>query len=114
MPAEAAAVPEAPAEVPAVPAPPPPVSAPKADHVAYAAEALGVPAEEAEAMTKADLVDLTRSAPAAPPQSAPSRLRRPRRVIPCQRPPSPQNRPPPAAGDVAMLRLVLRCSGPLA
>ena len=40
--------------------PPPPVSAPKADHVEYAAAVLEVPADEAAAMTKADLVELAR------------------------------------------------------
>ena len=42
--------------------PPPPASAPKAEHVAYVASATGVPAEEAEQMKKADLVELARAA----------------------------------------------------
>lgn len=40
---------------------PPPVSAPKADHVDHAVEALGVPRDEAESMTKPDLVELARA-----------------------------------------------------
>jgi hypothetical protein len=40
------------------PADPPPVSAPKAEHVAFVADALGVPPEEAGSMTKAELVEL--------------------------------------------------------
>ena len=42
--------------------PPPPASAPKDAHVSYAADALGVPAAEAEQMKKADLVELARQA----------------------------------------------------
>lgn len=42
--------------------PPPPASALKAEHVEYAAEALGIPAEEAESMTKPELVDLAKRA----------------------------------------------------
>jgi hypothetical protein len=34
---------------------PPPASAPKAEHVSYVTETLGVPAEQAESMTKAEL-----------------------------------------------------------
>lgn len=49
--------------------PPPPVSAVKADHVDYVTGVIGVPAEEAAAMTKPELVELARSAdPAAPEQ----------------------------------------------
>ena len=40
---------------------PPPASAPKPEHVEYAVGVLGVPEEEAEAMKKADLVELNRS-----------------------------------------------------
>lgn len=47
-----------PAELP----PPPPVSAPKAEHAAYAEQALGVPADEAQAKTKAELVELAKDA----------------------------------------------------
>jgi hypothetical protein len=71
--------PEAGAEMP----PPPPVSAPKAEHVAYAADALGVPPEEAAEMKKTELVDLARQAqepPAGPPAPAPL----PRSVPPAQ------------------------------
>ena len=51
------------AEVPAAEPPaPPPASAPKAEHAAYVADALGVPAAEAEQMKKADLVELARLA----------------------------------------------------
>ena len=65
---------------PELPAPPP-ASAPKADHVEYATGALGVPEDEAAAMTKPELVDLARSAgePEAP---APAPLAPPRRVPP--------------------------------
>ena len=53
----------APAEVPDAELPaPPPASAPKAEHAAYVADALGVPAEEAGQMKKADLVELARQA----------------------------------------------------
>lgn len=55
-----------PAELP----PPPPASAPKAEHAAYAAAALGVPEEEAAAMTKPELVELAR--PAATPRRDPA------------------------------------------
>lgn len=63
----AAEAPESDAPAPAEAAedelpPPPPASAPKAEHVEYVADALGVPAEEAEAMKKADLVQLAREA----------------------------------------------------
>lgn len=58
---------------------PPPASAPKADHVEYAVAALDVPADEAEAMKKADLVDLARSAAGQAPASA----------APPRRPPGP-------------------------
>ena len=52
-----------PAEVVPEPAPaPPPVSALKREHVEYAVEALGVLPEEAESMTKPDLVELARTA----------------------------------------------------
>ena len=60
--------PEGAAELP----PPPPASAPKADHVEYVTAALGVPAEQAEAMTKAELTELTRPAPAEAAGSAPA------------------------------------------
>lgn len=46
------------AEVPA----PPPVSAPKAEHIEHAVQALGVPPEEAESMTKAELVERAQAA----------------------------------------------------
>lgn len=50
--------------IPPVPVPePPPARAPKSDHVEYAADALGVPAEDAEQMTKAELVELAQSGP---------------------------------------------------
>lgn len=53
----------APEEVPATEPPaPPPASAPKAEHAAYVASVTGVPAEEAEQMKKADLVELARQA----------------------------------------------------
>jgi hypothetical protein len=42
--------------------PPPPASALKAEHVEYVAEALGVPPEEAEHMTKPELVELAKQA----------------------------------------------------
>ena len=67
--------PDVPAEPPAPPPAPPPVSAPKADHVSYAADALGVPPAQAESMTKPALVELARSAPVPPvlpPPAAPS------------------------------------------
>lgn len=51
--------------------PPPPASAPKAEHVEYAAAVLNVPADEAEAMRKADLVELAQAA-VTPPQPAPA------------------------------------------
>lgn len=54
--------------------PPPPASAPKAEHAAYAAEHLGVPAEQAESMTKAELTAAAQEAAAGPapaPGSAP-------------------------------------------
>lgn len=41
----------------------PPVSAVKAEHVEYAVEALGVPPEEAESMTKPELVELAKAPP---------------------------------------------------
>jgi hypothetical protein len=44
------------------PPPPPPASALKAEHVEYVAEALGVPPEEAESMTKPELVELAKQA----------------------------------------------------
>lgn len=53
-------------------APPPPASAPKAEHVAYVAEALGVPEGEAAAMRKAELVELGQSAAADEPAVPPS------------------------------------------
>lgn len=65
--AEAAPEPEtapAPAD-PGEPPAPPPASALKAEHVEYAAAALGVPPEEAESMTKPELVELAKKA--APP-----------------------------------------------
>ena len=99
--------PDVPAEVPAEVPAPPPVSAPKADHAAYAAAVLDVPAEEAEAMTKPDLVDLTRSAPAAPPQSAPQPPPAPPAGDSLSVPPKPAESPSAPPGDVAMLRLVL-------
>lgn len=50
--------------IPPEPVPePPPARAPKSDHVEYAAGALGVPAEDAEQMTKAELVELAQSSP---------------------------------------------------
>lgn len=66
-PAEAAPEPVAAVEAapePADPDPPvpPPASALKAEHAAYAAAALGVPAEEAESMTKPELVELAKNA----------------------------------------------------
>lgn len=58
-PSNAAAEPQEPGqELP----PPPPVSAPKAEHVEYVAAVLDVPADEAAAMKKADLVELARDA----------------------------------------------------
>lgn len=42
--------------------PPPPVSAVKAEHVEYATEVLDVPAEQAESMTKPELVELAKQA----------------------------------------------------
>lgn len=42
---------------------PPAARAPKSDHVEYAADTLGVPAEDAEQMTKAELVELAQSGP---------------------------------------------------
>lgn len=50
--------------IPPEPVPePPPARAPKSDHVEYAADALGVPAEDAEQMTKAELVELAQAGP---------------------------------------------------
>jgi hypothetical protein len=46
--------------------PPPPASAPKAEHVSYATDTLGLPAEEAEAMTKAELAAAAQQAAAQP------------------------------------------------
>src|SRR6185312_15605836 len=50
-------------EVPA----PPPVSAPKAEWVEHAAAVLDVPAEEAAALTKAELVETVKAAAVEPP-----------------------------------------------
>jgi hypothetical protein len=46
--------------------PPPPASAPKAEHVSYATDALGVPPEQAESMTKAELAAAAQQAAAQP------------------------------------------------
>ena len=57
-------------EIPA----PPPVSAPKAEWVEHAAAVLDVPAEEAAALTKAELVETVKAAavePPPPPDSTP-------------------------------------------
>jgi hypothetical protein len=54
---------------------PPPVSAPKAEHVDHAVEALGVPRDEAESMTKPDLVEL---AHASDPEPAPAAAPKPK------------------------------------
>lgn len=67
---EATATTVAPAE-PAAAAEPPPASAPKADHVDHAVDALGVPREEAESMTKPDLVELARAGDPEPEPAKP-------------------------------------------
>ena len=76
--------------------PPPPVSAPKAEHVSYAAEVLEVPVDEAEAMRKAELVQLARdaAAEAAEPQ-APDAAPGPAPAAPPRVPP----RLPPGGAD---------------
>lgn len=50
---------------------PPPASAPKAEHVDYAVGALGVSPEEAESMTKPDLVELARGSDPEPEPAKP-------------------------------------------
>ena len=52
-------------------APAEPASAPKADHVDHAVDALGVPREEAESMTKPDLVELARAGDPEPEPAKP-------------------------------------------
>lgn len=72
---------------------PPPVSAPKAEHADYATSALGVPPEQAQSMTKPELVELARTAVEGsdqpPPDSSPAPA------------PAPRPAPRPAPGNTA-------------
>jgi hypothetical protein len=56
---------------PAEPADPPAKSAPKADWVEHAVEVTGVDPEQAQAMTKAELVETVAAVPPPPPPAVP-------------------------------------------
>lgn len=75
---------------------PPPVSAPKADHVDYATTALGLPEDEAAAMTKPELVELARSAADGQEQEASAPATAPLVARPPVTP--PRRTPPPSGG----------------